>query len=236
MYSFLDRPRSGSSFGSLHSDAKVTSQKFAADDTIMFSGESGGSVFLVRKGNPQGIQDWPDLLKDGVAIITPKAALADLRLRMREVTDLRAALKMGGGPPPAPLDQLLAGADAQSAFAKNGLLDELKKALADRDWALRLKAAGLTREDVVEHLRRIDVVPVFTAHPTEVSRRTVLFKRRRIAESLERLDVLPLTVETARTEAERRHHRAVSQGIAIVQRFFPLVPASSRRRDASRPI
>jgi sulfate transport system substrate-binding protein len=28
-------------------------------------------VFLVRKGNPQGIQDWPDLLKDGVAIITP---------------------------------------------------------------------------------------------------------------------------------------------------------------------
>ena len=30
------------------------------------------------------------------------------------------------------LDQLLAGADAQSAFAKNGLLDELKKALAER--------------------------------------------------------------------------------------------------------
>ena len=30
------------------------------------------------------------------------------------------------------LDQQLAGADAQSAFAKNGLLDELKKALAER--------------------------------------------------------------------------------------------------------
>src|ERR671917_2908841 len=30
------------------------------------------------------------------------------------------------------LDQLLAGADAQSAFAKDGLLDELKKALAER--------------------------------------------------------------------------------------------------------
>src|SRR6059058_2883919 len=30
------------------------------------------------------------------------------------------------------LDQLLGGADAQSAFAKNGLLDELKKALAER--------------------------------------------------------------------------------------------------------
>lgn len=50
MYSFLDRSRPGSSFGALHSDAKVTSQKFAADDTIMFSGESTGSIFLVRKG------------------------------------------------------------------------------------------------------------------------------------------------------------------------------------------
>jgi sulfate/thiosulfate transport system substrate-binding protein len=28
-------------------------------------------VFLVRKGNPKGIHDWPDLLKDGVEIITP---------------------------------------------------------------------------------------------------------------------------------------------------------------------
>lgn len=28
-------------------------------------------VFLVRKGNPHGIRDWPDLLKDGVQIITP---------------------------------------------------------------------------------------------------------------------------------------------------------------------
>lgn len=28
-------------------------------------------VFLVRKGNPKGIQDWPDLLKEGVEVITP---------------------------------------------------------------------------------------------------------------------------------------------------------------------
>jgi sulfate transport system substrate-binding protein len=28
-------------------------------------------VFLVRKGNPKGIRDWPDLLAEGVQIITP---------------------------------------------------------------------------------------------------------------------------------------------------------------------
>ncbi|ACI51229.1 sulfate ABC transporter, periplasmic sulfate-binding protein [Gluconacetobacter diazotrophicus PA1 5] len=28
-------------------------------------------VFLVRKGNPKGIHDWPDLIRDGVQVITP---------------------------------------------------------------------------------------------------------------------------------------------------------------------
>ena len=28
-------------------------------------------VFLVRKGNPKGLRDWPDLIKPGVQIITP---------------------------------------------------------------------------------------------------------------------------------------------------------------------
>jgi sulfate transport system substrate-binding protein len=28
-------------------------------------------LFLVRKGNPKGIHDWPDLIRDGVSVITP---------------------------------------------------------------------------------------------------------------------------------------------------------------------
>jgi sulfate/thiosulfate transport system substrate-binding protein len=28
-------------------------------------------VFVVRKGNPKGVKDWPDLVKPGVAVITP---------------------------------------------------------------------------------------------------------------------------------------------------------------------
>jgi phosphoenolpyruvate carboxylase len=57
---------------------------------------------------------------------------------------------------------------------------------------LRLKEAGMDRDAVLAELSRVEVVPVFTAHPTEVSRRTVLFKQRRIARALERLDRLPL--------------------------------------------
>jgi phosphoenolpyruvate carboxylase len=57
----------------------------------------------------------------------------------------------------------------------------------------RLRSAGLAADAVLDLLRTTCVTPVFTAHPTEVSRRTVLFKRRRIAQSLAQLDVLPLT-------------------------------------------
>jgi phosphoenolpyruvate carboxylase len=57
----------------------------------------------------------------------------------------------------------------------------------------RLKSRGLGLDETLALLREVEVVPVFTAHPTEVARRTVLAKRRRIAEAIERLDELPLS-------------------------------------------
>ena len=57
----------------------------------------------------------------------------------------------------------------------------------------RMRDGGIGVEAALEWLRRVEVIPVFTAHPTEVARRTVLFKRRRIARELEKLDFLPLT-------------------------------------------
>jgi phosphoenolpyruvate carboxylase len=57
----------------------------------------------------------------------------------------------------------------------------------------RMRAAGIDAGRALEILRKIKVMPVFTAHPTEVARRTVLLKRRRIGKQLERLDRLPLT-------------------------------------------
>jgi phosphoenolpyruvate carboxylase len=62
----------------------------------------------------------------------------------------------------------------------------------------RLRAAGKSGAEILEGLRKIKVTPVFTAHPTEVTRHTVLHKRRRIAAALERLDQFPLAEGEAR--------------------------------------
>jgi phosphoenolpyruvate carboxylase len=66
-----------------------------------------------------------------------------------------------------------------------------------RGTLMRMKDAGIAAEDALDALRQIQITPVFTAHPTEVARQTVLLKRRRIAKELERLDRLPLTPQDA---------------------------------------
>ncbi|MBS1803982.1 MAG: phosphoenolpyruvate carboxylase [Acidobacteria bacterium] len=64
-----------------------------------------------------------------------------------------------------------------------------------------MKRVGITAEEAMEWLKRILIVPVFTAHPTEVARRTVMTKRRRIGDFLARLDRIPVPEqEMARLE------------------------------------
>ncbi len=68
-----------------------------------------------------------------------------------------------------------------------------------RGTLLRMRESGLTANAAMASLREVKVVPVFTAHPTEVARRTVLFKRRRISQYLETLDHLPLSQAEAKS-------------------------------------
>ena len=56
----------------------------------------------------------------------------------------------------------------------------------------RLRESGRSRQEALALLTRICIIPVFTAHPTEVARRSVMFKRRRISDLLETLDNIPL--------------------------------------------
>src|SRR4051812_14610239 len=81
----------------------------------------------------------------------------------------------------------------------------------------RIQAAGHTPAEVAEDLRHIHLRPVFTAHPTEAARRSVLTKIRRIASLLDEWeravgpDGLPLD-----PVAERRVHRRLEELVDLL--------------------
>ncbi|MFZ0733336.1 MAG: phosphoenolpyruvate carboxylase [Candidatus Sulfotelmatobacter sp.] len=89
-------------------------------------------------------------------------------------------------------------------------LDHPPLAGSFRGTLARMKQAGISAEDALASLEQIHVTPVFTAHPTEVARQTVLLKRRRIAQQLELLDHLPLTAEEAEACENNIHAEVTS--------------------------
>ncbi|MHB8302791.1 MAG: phosphoenolpyruvate carboxylase [Acidobacteriaceae bacterium] len=101
----------------------------------------------------------------------------------------------------------------------------------------RMREAGIGASDALELLDKICVIPVFTAHPTEVARRSVLFKRRRIGEVLENLDQVPMpdeelaTLEEAilseitalwQTDEVRSHRPAVQDEIKLGLDYYDI--------------
>jgi phosphoenolpyruvate carboxylase len=54
-----------------------------------------------------------------------------------------------------------------------------------------MRRVGISAAEALDWLKRVLIVPVFTAHPTEVARRSVMFKRRRIGDFLATLDRIP---------------------------------------------
>jgi phosphoenolpyruvate carboxylase len=68
-----------------------------------------------------------------------------------------------------------------------------------------MRRVGISAHEALDWLRKVLVVPVFTAHPTEIARRSVMFKRRRIGELLAELDRIPIPEqEIARLEESVR--------------------------------
>jgi phosphoenolpyruvate carboxylase len=102
----------------------------------------------------------------------------------------------------------------------------------------RMRDAGISADEALAWLRKIEIVLVFTAHPTEVARRTVLFKRQTIASELEQLDRLPLTEREAekheqailteitslwQTDEVRRRRPTVKDEIRMGLDYYPAV-------------
>jgi phosphoenolpyruvate carboxylase len=74
----------------------------------------------------------------------------------------------------------------------------------------QLAADGVTADQMRALLDRLYVQPVFTAHPTEAKRRTILAKVRRIANVLSRFDFTELTPEEERDALETVREEIVS--------------------------
>ncbi|MCC6167171.1 MAG: phosphoenolpyruvate carboxylase [Caldilineaceae bacterium] len=71
----------------------------------------------------------------------------------------------------------------------------------------RLQAEGLSAADVRQNLSDLLILPVFTAHPTEAKRRTLLFKLKTISTILRELDSMDLLqVEREQKEVQLREN------------------------------
>ncbi|MGI9118870.1 MAG: phosphoenolpyruvate carboxylase [Acidimicrobiales bacterium] len=149
-------------------------------------------------------------------------ALFDLVERVRSLT--KAAHTASTGAVTAEVDALLAGEDVPTAislvrafssyFNLANIAEQVHRAdeLTVRSGLDRsrlaatvdaIEAAGLPLAEVQALVDRLELRPVFTAHPTESARRSVLTKRRRVAELLDQRSD-PRSTSEDRARIDRR--------------------------------
>jgi len=90
-------------------------------------------VFLVRQGNPRGIHDWPDLIRPGIAVVTPNPKTSG-GARYNILAAYAWALKANGGDEAKAkgyLEALLGHVPVLDASARNATLSFIQRGLGD---------------------------------------------------------------------------------------------------------
>ena len=91
---------------------------------------------------------------------------------------------------------------------RTGVLPEAAEGM--RDLLRRALAQGISREHILAAVQRLDIDLVLTAHPTEVTRRTLMQKQDEIAQILAQTHEAKLTREEQNGEWERLRRRVVA--------------------------
>lgn len=82
--------------------------------------------------------------------------------------------------------------------------------------AQRIKARGLTSEEIASGAEHLAIRPVFTAHPTEAARRSTLSKLRRVADLLEEEATEASVSGTPAAYVSRRTNRELAEVVDLL--------------------
>jgi sulfate transport system substrate-binding protein len=178
-------------------------------------------VFMVRKGNPRGIHDWPDLIKPGVQVITPNPKTSG-GARWNFLAAWGAAQKAGTDPR-AYVTALYKNVPIMDSGARGSLITFAQRGQGDvliawEDDAFRaLTAFGADKLEVVNPSVSIEADPVVAVVDAVVDKRGT----RAVAEAYLRYLFTPDGQEVV----VRHHDRPTSP--YILQKYpnlFPKIP------------
>jgi sulfate/thiosulfate transport system substrate-binding protein len=141
----------------LHEQAKLIPKDWQSRFADHSAPYTSTIVFVVRKGNPKGIRDWSDLVKPGVAVITPNPKTSG-GARWAYLAAWGYALKQPGGSPTTAREfvkklygnvkVLDSGArGSTTTFVQNGIGDALIS--WENEAALILKESGADKFEIV---------------------------------------------------------------------------------------